>query len=172
MLLLSKGSRRGGEDVAIRTRLVDVATGEVLSERIELTERFHITPEGVWPVLVRERAFTQSEHELLNGLQGYLQYRTNAIVHRGKPMTIRDMAEYLEMDESVVGKNVRSLVRKNALGYWRSGREAKYLMNPELHRKGRVDGAVYRLFEQRREELLRDGMEAFEVSGRRLTLVR
>lgn len=146
---------------------VDLSTGEVVPRR----ERFAMAMEGALRVLVRERVLSPMETVVLAGLATMLEWRTNVVAVGGRPLTTEEMADRLGMDASNVRKYVRGLVRKNALGYWRSGEKRAYVMNPELYRKGRVDEAVYLLFEQERRKREREGMRAVRRCGKAMTVV-
>ncbi|WP_156157854.1 hypothetical protein [Gordoniibacillus kamchatkensis] len=99
--------------------------------------------------MYKSNLFTAAEERVLNRLAEYLQMNTNAIVNpNGSIMTVEDMARNIRMDRSDIRKYLRQLVRKNALGVWKSGYDETYFMNPFLYVKGKIEPWLYERFEE------------------------
>lgn len=79
--------------------------------------------------------FTNAEEALINRLSNYLSYE-NAIAYRGERLSPMQMADVLGMDRGQLSRTLKTLIRKNAIGVWRSGDKLTYYMNPELYQKG------------------------------------
>jgi len=138
--------------------LVDVETGE----KIEIqsapvkSERFSKKMREVWRHVYEKNFFTGAEERLLGRLSDFLQLNTNAIVTPGgEYMSIEDMARYLYMDRVHVRRTVKALIRKNAVGMWRSGDFEIYYINPALYRCGDVDPYLWLMFDREYHERAR-----------------
>ncbi len=129
----------------MRKKFVEVNTGEVHYQK---SERFVKTMLEVWRYMNKKNTFTLAEEKTLHRLSMYLQLNTNAIVSsNGEYMNIEKMAEETGIDRSNIRKVVKELVKKNALGMWKSGENEIYYMNPFLFAMGEVPAYLFNMFD-------------------------
>jgi len=125
--------------------IVDLKTGE--GHHIK-AERFIKTMLEVWRYVNKRDIFTASEEKTLHRLSMFLQINTNAVVaQNGDYMGIEKMAEETGIDRSNIRKVVKLLIKKNALGTWKSGDNEIYYMNPFLYQMGNVPSYLFSLFD-------------------------
>lgn len=111
-------------------------------------ERFTKGMVEVWRYVNKKGLFTASEEKTLHRLSMFLQINTNAIVaQNGDYMGVEKMAEETGIDRSNIRKVVKLLIKKNALGTWRSGDYEIYYMNPFLYQMGNVPPYLFNLFD-------------------------
>jgi len=126
--------------------IVDQATGE--GHHIK-AERFIKTMLEVWRYVNRKDIFTTAEEKTLHRLSMFLQINTNAIVTpNGEYMSIEKMAEETCIERSHIRKVIKLLMKKNALGMWKSGNYEIYYMNPFLYQMGVVKPYLFSLFDE------------------------
>jgi hypothetical protein len=112
-------------------------------------ERFTKTMLEVWRYVNKHDVFTTAEEKTLHRLSMYLQLNTNAIVTTsGDYMSIEKMAEETNIDRSNIRKVIKTLMKKNALGMWKSGGREIYYMNPFLYQMGNVPGYLFNMFDE------------------------
>ena len=155
---------------------VDVETGEKIvlpPLKPVKAERFSKTMTEVWHHVYKHNFFTGAEERVLSRLATYLQLNTNAIVTPGgEYMSIEDMARYLYMDRTHVRRTVKGLIRKNAIGVWRSGDYEIYYINPFLYRKGNVDPYLWLLFDREYHERARkENVKCFRAGKKYTNLI-
>lgn len=174
--------------------LVDSQTGEVYSEirsrrassesdsepdgwpqddgRPEKAERFTKIMTEVWRHMYRENVFTAAEERILNRLSAWLQLNTNAIVTAGGDyMCVEQMAKQIGMDKSHMHKTVKLLVKKNALGIWKSGSMEVYYMNPFLYQCGKIEPYLFWLFDREYFKRCKDEHIQRFRAGKKLTSI-
>ena len=126
-------------------KFVELGSGEI---RYQKSERFIKTMVEVWRYVNKRDIFTASEEKTLHRLSMFLQINTNAIVaQNGDYMGIEKMAEETGIDRSNIRKVVKLLIKKNALGTWKSGENEIYYMNPFLYLMGNVPSYLFNLFD-------------------------
>ncbi len=127
--------------------LVDIDKGQIVDYR--KSERFTKKMREVWRYVYKQELFTAAEERILNRLADFLQLGTNAIVSTGgEYLSIEGMAKQVGMDASNMRKTMKGLVKKNAVGIWKSGDVMTYYVNPFLFQCGDVDEFYFQLFDQ------------------------
>jgi hypothetical protein len=138
----------GRKTVTFETETGEIVEPDSSSQRFLKTERFAKKKTEVWRHVYQYKLFTAAEERVINRLADFLQLNTNAIVNpNGSVMTVEDMARAIHIDRKDLRTYLRILVRKNALGIWKSGYDETYFMNPYLYEKGNVDRWLYARFE-------------------------
>jgi hypothetical protein len=133
-----------------RRKLVDLDTGEVIQGK---SERFTQRQTEVWKWMKQAKFLTMSEQCAVNYLADQLQFNTNAIVDtKGQYLNIDGMANSLDMDRSNFRKLLKSLMRKNVIGCWKSADYEIYYMNPYLYKNGEIQKFLYNQFDQEYHE--------------------
>mgnify|MGYP001285290898 CR=1 FL=1 len=153
--------------------LFDPETGEIIGQPKVKSERFQKQMREVWRHVYEKGLFTAAEERILSRLANYLQLNTNAIVTPGgEYMGIEDMARYLYMDRAHVRRRIKSLIRKNAIGVWRSGDYEIYYINPVLYRCGNVDPYLWLLFDREYHERARkENVKCFRAGKKYTNLI-
>lgn len=158
---------------------IDYETGEITGEPDKpkfkgKTEAFTKKKTEVWRHVYKANLFTAAEERVLHRLADYLQLNTNALVNPNKsPMTVQDMADRIQMNRSDLTRYLRQLVRKNALGIWKSGYDQTYYMNPYLYERGTISPWLFARFneemftKQQKEQC----QHIFVVNGRGTSLM-
>jgi hypothetical protein len=127
--------------------VIDDTTGEKFSDA--KTKRFAKKMTEVWRNVYKSNIFTPAEERVINRLADYLQLNTNALLNTDNSvMNIEDMARAIVMDRKDTRKYINSLVRKNALGIWKSGFSETYYMNPHLYVRGEIKRWLYSRFDE------------------------
>jgi len=129
----------------MRKRSVDLDTGEIQYQK---AERFTKVMVEVWRYVNKKDMFTPAEEKALHRLSMFLQINTNAVVaQNGDYMGVEKMAEETGIDRSNIRKVIKLLMKKNALGMWKSGEYEIYYMNPFLYQMGNVPSYLFSLFD-------------------------
>jgi len=132
--------------LAIRRIFISDRTGEIL--HYGKSERFTKKMTEVWRHVYKQDIFTAAEERILNRLADYLQLNTNAIVSpSGDYMNIDQMSKQIGMDKSNMHKTMKTLMKKNAIGMWKSGDITAYYMNPFLFQCGDVPEYLFHQFD-------------------------
>jgi len=153
--------------------IVDKDTGE--GHYIK-AERFIKTMLEVWRYVNKKDVFTTAEEKTLHRLSMFLQINTNAIVSTtGEYMSIEKMAEETCIERSHIRKVIKTLMKKNALGMWKSGNYEIYYMNPFLYQMGTVKPYLFDLFDEEfhariKKETKKDMWKRFKA-GKKITSI-
>jgi predicted transcriptional regulator len=96
----------------------------------------------------KKNLFSTAEEKVLHRLSMFLQLNTNAIVTvGGEYMNVEKMADQTGIDRSNIRKVIKSLMKKNSLGMWKSGDREIYYMNPFLYQMGEIPPYLFNLFD-------------------------
>lgn len=149
--------------------IVDKETGE--GHYIK-AERFIKTMVEVWRYVDRKNIFTTAEEKTLHRLSMFLQLNTNAIINpTGDYMNIEDMANETGIDRSNIRKSIKMLMKKNALGMWKSGDREIYYMNPFLFQTGNIKPFLFNLFDEKfHERAKKESLKKF-MAGKKITSI-
>ena len=136
-------------------------------------ERFAKTMTEVWRHVCKREIFTTAEEKTLHRLAMYLQLNTNAIVTpRGDYMNIERMAEETNIDRSNIRKVIKELIKKNAIGMWKSGDYEIYYMNPFLYEMGNVPPFLFNQFDEEYHRRVQIEHNLFKVkAGKKITSI-
>ena len=146
---------------------VDTETGQLNPPE----EHFYIMNLGVIPAMREHNALSRAERDVLLELCEHLEYRTNMIAVRGRPMTVAELAQIMHMDAANTSRYMKNLVRKNVIGRWEHGRTQAYFLNPAIARKGEVPETFYDLFEEQAREKTVPGARRLRVQHRTTSIV-
>lgn len=146
---------------------VDTETGEITAS----DAHFFILNLGVIPAMREQNALSRTERDILLELCEHLQYRTNMIAERGRPLSGAELATVMQMDAANMSRYLKNLVRKNVLGRWEHGHTQAYFLNPTIARKGEVSPALYEMFEERAQQKDALGLKRLRVKRQRTSLM-
>jgi len=146
---------------------VETETGEINPPE----EHFYIMNLGVIPAMRDQNALSRTERDVLLELCEHLEYRTNMIAVRGRPMTVAELAQIMHMDAANTSRYMKNLVRKNVVGRWEHGQVQAYFLNPTIARKGDVPETFYDLFDEKAHEKTVPGSKRVLVRHRSTSLL-
>lgn len=146
---------------------VDTTTGELNPAE----EHFYIMNLGVIPAMRDQNVLSRTERDVLLELCEHLEYRTNMIAVRGRPMTATELAKIMDMDTANMSRYMKNLLRKNVLGRWEHGHTMAYFLNPTIARKGDVPETFYTLFEEKAQKKSLPGSRRLLVKHQRTSLL-
>lgn len=158
--------------MAYRRVFVSDRTGEVLY--CGKAERFTKKMTEVWRHVYKQNIFTAAEERILNRLAEFLQLNTNAIVTPGGDyMSIDQMSKQIGMDKSNMHKTMKLLMKKNAVGMWKSGENTIYYMNPFLFQCGDVPEYLFKQFDDEYHKLKKlEHVERFKAGKKYTSITR
>ena len=146
---------------------VDTQTGEIQPT----DDHFFIINLGVIPAMRDQHALSRTERDIVLELCEHLEYHTNMIAVRGRPLVAQEIAKHLQMDPANMSRYLKQLVRKNVLGRWEHGQSHAYFLNPTIARKGAVNPLLFDMFEERARMKDTEGMKRVRVRHRHTSLM-